>query len=69
MTTTSTRYDRSTFCGGDGRGYIDYPTHSDMAVGGGDHVKCVRKSQGETNDTHDVLLVRTAASRPTQDGK
>jgi N-ethylmaleimide reductase len=26
-----TRYDRSTFYGGDGRGYIDYPTHADMA--------------------------------------
>jgi len=25
------RYDRSTFYGGDGRGYIDYPTHADMA--------------------------------------
>src|SRR5712671_2818977 len=24
------RYDRSTFYGGDGRGYIDYPTHADM---------------------------------------
>ena len=24
------RYDRSTFYGGDGRGYIDYPTHPDM---------------------------------------
>jgi N-ethylmaleimide reductase len=27
-----TRYDRSTFYGGDGRGYIDYPAHSDMAL-------------------------------------
>jgi hypothetical protein len=26
-----TRYDRSTFYGGDGRGYIDYPAHADMA--------------------------------------
>jgi N-ethylmaleimide reductase len=26
-----TRYDRSTFYGGDGRGYIDYPTHADLA--------------------------------------
>jgi hypothetical protein len=26
-----TRYDRSTFYGGDGRGYSDYPTHADMA--------------------------------------
>jgi N-ethylmaleimide reductase len=25
------RYDRSTFYGGDGRGYIDYPKHADMA--------------------------------------
>jgi N-ethylmaleimide reductase len=25
------RYDRSTFYGGDGRGYIDYPAHADMA--------------------------------------
>src|ERR1700758_3595810 len=25
------RYDRSTFYGGDGRGYIDYPTHTDLA--------------------------------------
>ena len=25
------RYDRSTFYGGDGRGYIDYPTYADMA--------------------------------------
>jgi N-ethylmaleimide reductase len=25
------RYDRSTFYGGDGRGYIDYPTHADLA--------------------------------------
>ena len=24
------RYDRSTFYGGDGRGYIDYPTHADL---------------------------------------
>jgi N-ethylmaleimide reductase len=27
-----TRYDRSTFYGGDGRGYIDYPTHADFAA-------------------------------------
>ena len=27
-----TRYDRSTFYGGDGRGYTDYPTYSDMAL-------------------------------------
>jgi N-ethylmaleimide reductase len=26
------RYDRSTFYGGDGRGYIDYPAHADMAA-------------------------------------
>jgi len=26
------RYDRSTFYGGDGRGYIDYPVHADMAT-------------------------------------
>jgi N-ethylmaleimide reductase len=25
------RYDRSMFYGGDGRGYIDYPTHADLA--------------------------------------
>ncbi len=25
------RYDRSTFYGGDGRGYIDYPTHAELA--------------------------------------
>jgi len=25
------RYDRSTFYGGDGRGYIDYPTYVEMA--------------------------------------
>jgi N-ethylmaleimide reductase len=25
------RYDRSTFYGGDGRGYVDYPAHTDMA--------------------------------------
>jgi N-ethylmaleimide reductase len=24
------RYDRSTFYGGDGRGYVDYPAHADM---------------------------------------
>jgi N-ethylmaleimide reductase len=28
------RYDRSTFYGGDGRGYIDYPTHADASVAG-----------------------------------
>src|SRR5258707_5552347 len=27
-----TRYDRSTFYGGDGRGYIDYPAHADMVT-------------------------------------
>jgi len=26
------RYDRSTFYGGDARGYIDYPTHADLAT-------------------------------------
>ena len=26
------RYDRSTFYGGGGRGYIDYPAHADMAA-------------------------------------
>jgi hypothetical protein len=26
-----TRYDRSTFYGGDRRGYIDYPAHADTA--------------------------------------
>jgi 2,4-dienoyl-CoA reductase-like NADH-dependent reductase (Old Yellow Enzyme family) len=25
------RYDRSTFYGGDGRGYVDYPTHAELA--------------------------------------
>ena len=25
-----TRYDRSTFYGGDGRGYIDYPVHAEL---------------------------------------
>jgi 2,4-dienoyl-CoA reductase-like NADH-dependent reductase (Old Yellow Enzyme family) len=26
------RYDRTTFYGGDGRGYIDYPTRADLAA-------------------------------------
>jgi N-ethylmaleimide reductase len=29
------RYDRSTFYGGDGRGYTDYPTHAEMAPAAG----------------------------------
>ncbi len=33
------------------------------------HIERVRKSQGETDDTHDVLLARAAVSRPLRDGK
>jgi N-ethylmaleimide reductase len=29
------RYDRSTFYGGDGRGYIDYPTYAELALAAG----------------------------------